>query len=211
MRLSITDTGCGMDETTRERIFDPFFSTKGDKGTGLGLSQVYGFISRSDGAVKVESVINQGTKLTMYFPVDQTLKNTDNRAEYDDSKTVEGKEAILIVDDEADLLNLTSEMLSQQGYKIFKANRAAKALEILDNEHIDLLLTDIIMPEMDGYELSFMASAKYPEIKIQLVSGFAGEQNIDHINSELSKAIIQKPYRTRDLLRKIRTLLENRH
>ncbi|HED34363.1 MAG TPA: PAS domain S-box protein, partial [Gammaproteobacteria bacterium] len=112
--LNITDTGAGMDEVTKERIFDPFYSTKGDKGTGLGLSQAYGFVARAGGAIKVDSVLSQGTKFSLYFPVCQIDESSNKRVEYSVEKAQRGKESILVVDDEVDLLNVTCEILSRQ-------------------------------------------------------------------------------------------------
>ncbi|HED34228.1 MAG TPA: response regulator, partial [Gammaproteobacteria bacterium] len=208
--LNITDTGAGMDEVTKERIFDPFYSTKGDKGTGLGLSQAYGFVARAGGAIKVDSVLSQGTKFSLYFPVCQIDESSNKRVEYSVEKAQRGKESILVVDDEVDLLNVTCEILSRQGYQIFSAEGAKQALDILDKERIDLLLSDIIMPDMDGYELSSIVDEKYSNIKIQLMSGYAGDQSIEHTESELSKNILQKPCRPKKLFKKIRALLDDK-
>lgn len=126
VQLSLTDTGVGMDEMTKEKIFDPFFSTKGEKGTGLGLSQVFGFIKRAGGTIKVYSELGQGSKFVLYFPryLDKDIdKATETREDVID---LSGKEKLLIVDDEAALRHLTSELLSQQGYQIFCAEMVIK-------------------------------------------------------------------------------------
>jgi len=206
--LCITDTGEGMDEETRERIFDPFYSTKGDKGTGLGLSQVYGFITQSGGAIKVDSVLGEGTKFSLYFPVCQIDESSKKYSEYSVENGRRGNESILVVDDEIDLLNVTCEMLSRQGYQVFSASSAEQAFDILDKEHIDLLLSDIIMPDMNGYELSSVVHKKYSNIKIQLMSGYAENQSIEHKESKPSKNILQKPCPPKKLFKKIRALLD---
>jgi len=114
--LSITDTGCGMDETIREKIFDPFYSTKKERGTGLGLSQVYGFVKHNNGTIKVYSEPQHGTEFILYFPRHLESKHTKKSASDNKTTTNKGTETILVVDDEAALLNLTCEILNQQGY-----------------------------------------------------------------------------------------------
>lgn len=205
--LSISDTGCGIDETDREKIFDPFYSTKGEQGTGLGLSQVYGFITRCGGTITVDSKLAQGTRFTLYFPRYLGEINDTDLVESKNHGTLKGRESILIVDDEAALLDLIYEVLSEKNYQVFCAARAEQALEILETENIDLLLTDIIMPDMDGYALAAIVQQKYPDIKIQLASGFSGKDHTGQIDERLLKNLLQKPYNTETLLRKIRSLL----
>jgi len=208
IRLSITDTGCGMDQATKEKIFDPFFSTKGEFGTGLGLSQVYGFISRCNGTIKVDSEPGHGSKFTLYLPRYLGEDSHKYQAKTKNSSTLKGKESILIVDDEPALLELSCEILRQQEYQVFSANDGKTALHILETEHIDLLFSDIIMPEMDGYALAVIVKEKYPDIKIQLASGFSDGFRQDQVDSELARNVLQKPYDSQTLLEKIRTLLQ---
>ncbi len=205
--LSITDTGTGMDSSTQEMIFEPFFSTKGDKGTGLGLSQVYGFVERSGGAVKVYSEPGHGTHFALYFP-------RHHESEYDD-KTVEsnseyftGNETILVVDDEPALLDLTCGILSERGYNIQKAENGMQALEKLELSLIDLLLTDVIMPDIDGYQLAAIVRQKYPSIKIQLTSGFNYSRHVEMVDETLQKNLLKKPFNAQKLLRTIKGLLD---
>ncbi len=204
--LSIIDTGCGMDDATKEKIFDPFYSTKGEKGTGLGLSQVYGFVERSGGAIKVYSEIGHGTQIVMYFPC-YSPKNTQQQQQISKGEEFSGNETILIVDDEPALLNLASEILRSQGYRVLSATRAQQALEIMKKEYVDLLLSDIIMPEMDGDELALQVKEKYPQVKIQLASGYSSNQEHSSENIELHKNLLQKPYKAQTLLSQIRKLL----
>ena len=138
--LSITDTGEGMDEATKEKIFDPFFSSKGDKGTGLGLSQVYGFVERCGGTIKVHSELHHGTCFTLYFPRQQ---ETDDHPHVDNNHPMNntmGSETILLVDDELSLLTMADDRLRQQGYKVFTAQSAMQALEISEHEAVDLFI-----------------------------------------------------------------------
>jgi len=206
--LSITDTGAGMDEATRDKIFEPFYTTKGDEGTGLGLSQVYGFMQRSNGAIKVYSEPDHGTRFTLYFPRQHNEISSDASQGEDNSAIAGGTETILLVDDEAALLALNFELLKQQGYQVFCANNGLQALEILETKHVDLLLTDVIMPEMDGYQLAEAVHKKYPDIKIQLASGFHDKQNSELIDNSLIINLLTKPFKARVLFNRLRELLD---
>ena len=205
--LAITDTGCGMDEQTKEKIFDPFFSTKGDTGTGLGLSQVYGFVERSSGIIKVYSEPEQGTQLKIYFP--RQIEDQDDKqvANTTSASHFKGKESILVVDDEPALLDLTCEILSQNGYQVFSAANARQALEILEKEAIDLMISDVIMLEMDGYELATIVQHKYPDTKIQLASGYNDIQQLNEVDDSLRNALLSKPYTLKILLQRIKDIL----
>jgi len=205
--LSITDTGRGMDEATKEKIFEPFYSTKGDKGTGLGLSQVYGFVQRSGGAINVYSELNHGTQFVLYFPRYYESGHDEQSAEDHSESIFADNESILVVDDESSLLNLTREILSQHGFNVITAENAKKALDILEHEHVDILISDIIMPEIDGYQLAAMVKEKYPAIKIQLASGFADNRNAGMVDENLQKSLLHKPFNSQILLQRIRELL----
>ncbi len=207
VKFSLRDTGKGMSEEIKEKIFDPFYSTKGEKGTGLGLSQVYGFVSRSGGAIKVESVIDEGTEFVLFFPryLDENTRIKSSATEI--KKEADGKETILVVDDEVDLLALTCEILIQHNYRVFHADNAEYALEILQREKIDLLLSDIIMPDMDGYTLASIVMEKYPHVRIQLASGFPGEHDVENVDEALSENILRKPYNSTALLARVQDLL----
>lgn len=211
MLLTITDSGCGMSQETKDNIFNPFFTTKGDKGTGLGLSQVYGFINRCGGAIAVESILNQGTSFTLYFPKYTGPATEASKVELieEESNIHENETArILVVDDEKALLNLSYEILTKYNYEVLRAENAEQALEIIKNNHIDLLISDIIMPEMNGYELASIVKEKYPKIKILLASGFADDDYLDKTDDNLSKNILKKPYNIKSLLQKTRAMLQ---
>lgn len=205
--LSITDTGCGMDNETIGKIFDPFYSTKGDKGTGLGLSQVYGFVNSSGGKIKVSSEFNHGTRISIYFPRYFKGISKEKTIKDDSLLNLQNSESILLVDDELSLLNMTSTVLSLQGYKVFKALSAKEALKVLETESIDLLLSDIVMPVMDGYELVAIVQEKYPNIKIQLATGFDDGQHANMVNKNLHNQVLQKPYNRQILLKRIHDIL----
>jgi len=210
VRLAITDTGCGMDKETCERIFEPFYSTKGDIGTGLGLSQVYAFAQRSGGTIRVYSESGHGTQFTLYFPrYDKRIR--DEQLTEDNAITVfSGNESILVVDDESALREFSKEVLVGSGYRVLCAENSDQALELLRNEKVDLLLTDVIMPGMDGYQLATKVKALYPKIKIQLISGFSEGYRGDSVNEELYQQKLQKPVSSSVLLQKVRMLLDER-
>ena len=209
VELSITDTGRGMSNETRERIFDPFFSTKGDKGTGLGLSQVYGFVQRCGGEIQVHSELRHGTQMIMYFPRNHANLSAENVQELvANPVNYGGNETILVVDDDPTLLSLMSEIFNQQGYAVISANSAKQALKIIEHEFIDILISDVIMPEMDGYQLAEIIQEKYPKIKIQLISGFRDYQNVSEVNKNLNKDLIHKPFRMKVMAHRIRDLLD---
>ncbi len=205
--LSITDSGCGMDEATKEKIYDPFYSTKGDKGTGLGLSQVYGFVKRSNGTIKVYSEPGHGTQFVLYFPRYENNGPSDPLQKENNLVDVKGHETVLIVDDEPALLELNREILNQYGYRTLCAENGLQALELLKTEAIDLLLSDIIMPEMDGYELAAIVGELYPDIKIQLASGFNDERHMNMVDESLQQNLLYKPYSSDTLLKRMRELL----
>lgn len=209
VQLSISDTGCGIDESIKEKIFDPFYTTKGDKGTGLGLSQVYGFVSRSNGAIHVESTFGKRTIFNLYFPKLQDNNTSTPPSKIEEDKGIIGSETILVVDDEQALLDLTYAILSKHGYKVLRASSAKIALELLESKYVDLLISDIIMPEMDGYELASIVQEQYPHIKIQLVSGFSSQENLSHKNNTLYENMLPKPYNIKSLVTKVRQLLQN--
>ncbi len=204
--LRITDTGCGMDDATKEKIFEPFFSTKGERGSGLGLSQVYGFVQRSGGVIKVRSEPAKGSCFMLYFPRHHEDTHNESSTEASSDINFTGHERILVVDDELALLNLTCKILEQQGFNVTAAENAEKALAILEHETVDLLITDIIMPEMDGYQLAAMVKEKYPDIKIQLASGFFDDRNMGMVDESLKQNILYKPISAQILLQRIREL-----
>lgn len=207
--LSISDTGCGMDNDTKEKIFEPFFSTKGEKGTGLGLSQVYGFVERSGGKITVYSEPEHGTRFVIYFPRHHK-SNSESSIDKSNKNTIElrGNETILIVDDEQALLDLTSEILNQQGYQVICAKNGQQALAMLKHQSIDVLLSDVIMPDMDGYQLAAIVQKKHPSVKIQLASGFTGESHQYMVDETLRHNLLHKPYHAQVLFKKIRELLD---
>jgi len=210
VRLSIVDTGFGISPETINQIFDPFFTTKGEHGTGLGLSQVYGFMERCNGTVTVDSAVGNGTEFSLYFPralADET-SNTKSKDHHSDKPVLSGTEVILLVDDEKSLLELARNILTQQGYTVYCAENADAALWILSRNKVDMMLSDVIMPGTSGFELALQVEKLYPNIKIKLASGYAGEHIDMDKDSPYMKKLLDKPYTSTKLLQSVRELLE---
>ncbi len=210
--LSVTDTGCGMDAATRDKIFDPFFTTNKKQGTGLGLSQVYAFVKRSGGAIKVYSEPKQGSRFVLYLPRShQTITSIETTdLEHPISK---GSETLLVVDDEQDMVDLAYTIFSSNGYHVLTAADGEQAMAIVKNSSenpIDLIITDVIMPNMDGYQLAAQILKDYPHIKIQMVSGFSDERHKGGMNKSLNDNMLYKPFSSNKLLKRIRTLLDEK-
>ena len=210
VRLSLIDTGIGMDQQTVNKIFDPFFTTKGERGTGLGLSQVFGFMERGNGVIRVYSEAGVGTEFSMYFPRSR-LGNEISEIEYDANlgdDNLTGTETILFVDDEVALLELSKDIFQQYGYKVFCAEGADIALWILSRNEVDVMVSDVIMPGIDGYELARKVKQLYPHVKVQLVSGYSSERLGKEKDNPYTKTIIDKPYTAEFLLARVRSLLD---
>ena len=208
--ISVIDSGLGMSKEVKEKIFDPFFTTKKEGGTGLGMSQVYGFVKQSGGTIEISSEPNHGTKIEIYLPKYQGLeKNVTEEKIINDEKDLPlGNEAVLVVDDELPLLSLVTEILTKQGYTVYCAENGEQALEILKTQSVELMLSDVIMPGMDGYQLATEVNKKYPNIKIQMASGFTGEAGLNITNRLWHDNRLHKPLSAKDLLNRVRTLLD---
>ncbi len=211
IEVSIIDTGSGMDEKTLEHIFEPFFTTKPvSKGTGLGMSMVYGFAERYKGHINIQSELNTGTRINIFLP--RSRKKEELKKNVDEKTPPSGNETILIVDDEADLLNLADKFLQSLGYDTYTTTDANKAIEILSsNKNIQMLFSDVVMPgSLNGYELAEKATKINPNIKILLTSGFT-LQNISQSNlKHFSNNLLSKPYRKNELAERVRLVLDEK-
>ncbi len=205
--LKVSDTGCGMDVLTKEQIFEPFYSTKGEKGTGLGLSQVYGFIKRCNGAIGVDSMPGKGASFALYFPRFNKKKHNEQLIKENIINSVTGSESILVVDDEAVLLNLTCDVLELHGYHVMVAKDAPQSLNVLKNNTVDLMIIDAVMPGINGFELATMVSEEYPSIKIQMVSGYNENIKSNKQNCKFNKTLLTKPVPMEALLQRVHDLL----
>ena len=210
--LTVSDDGCGMDKNTLDKLFEPFFTTKGvGKGTGLGLATVYGIVRQNNGFVNVDSKLGQGTTFSVYLP--RHDKAPDSKPlEATASPSVVVLETILVVEDEPMILNITKTMLERLGYKVLAAGNPREAIRIADehDEEIHLLMTDVIMPEMNGKELAERVRSRYPKIGILFTSGYTADVIADH--GVLSEGIhfIQKPFSQNDLATKAKKALDGR-
>jgi len=199
-----------MDKHTLERVFEPFFTTKPDgKGTGLGLAMVYGFTRRYGGEIKVESGIGTGTVFRLYLPRVCEL-HAATRPEFVSQSSPGGSETILVVDDEADLLQLSKQFLNHLGYHTFTANNSAEALKLLArHSNIDLLFSDVVMPgDANGYALAEQAVKLRPGLKILLTSGYSAGTVAAKDQASFAKHFLRKPYRQDDLAQCIRDVLD---
>ncbi|NNC98857.1 MAG: response regulator [Gammaproteobacteria bacterium] len=207
--LSFSDTGCGMNSDILEKIFDPFFTTKGELGTGLGLSQVYGFVRQSGGAITVDSAPGEGTEIKLYFPSFDQQKVSFEEPSTAIYADLSGSESVLLVDDEIALLELASETLERQGYRTFCASSAEDALKLLEAENIDLMISDVVMPNMDGYQLAALVQKKHPSVKIRMASGYSESRHVSVADQELHEKRMTKPYDATELLRQVRELVDS--
>ena len=208
--LSISDTGIGMDEVTRSRIFEPFYTTKGrDKGTGLGLATVYGIIKQNNGFIDVYSEIQNGSTFKIYLPVDQEKDKTKTRDSIDEIK-LHGKETILLVEDDDGVRAVTESTLKKYGYNVISASNGEDAIRIFE-EHdgkFDLLLTDVIMPSMGGRELAEKLLNEHNNLKVLYFSGYTDDSAVQNRIISESMEFIQKPYTQLELAKKIRSVIE---
>ena len=210
--IAISDTGAGMDGETQSHIFEPFFTTKGTKGTGLGLSTVYGIIKQSGGYIWVYSEVAKGTTFKIYLPrvAASGEPATQVAAPVDYRKVEPGTETILLVEDEANLRYLARQYLEKQGYRVIEAADGAVAMQIAvaHEATIHLLLTDVIMPGMNGRELAQRISEIRPNVKILYMSGYT--ENVIGHNGMLDAGVrlLQKPFNLRDLKSKVREVLD---
>ncbi|MGH6783373.1 MAG: ATP-binding protein, partial [Sphingomicrobium sp.] len=207
--ISVSDSGAGMPAHVAHRAFEPFFTTKDPgKGSGLGLSQVYGFVRQSGGFVTLSSGVGEGTRISIYLPP-SAKPLTQRTARESADVAPAGSETVLLVEDDAAVLTLTSEMLSDLGYRVITAADADSALDILRNgQAIDVIFTDVVMREKSGVQLAREARQMRPGVKVLLTSGYTGEALTRHKPDSFDLPIIAKPFRQFDLGAKLRKLLD---
>ncbi len=207
MRLTVEDTGCGMDAETLSHAFEPFFTTKErGKGTGLGLSMVYGIVRQSDGHLQVTSVPGKGTAFRVYLPRTDEKRTSGVRPSVLSRR---GTETVLVVEDEPSVRNLVQAVLQAKGYAVLIANDGAGALDVVE-EHPDaihVLLTDMVMPGMNGRELAALVSTRHPSIKVILMSGYTSDVPAD-LGAEGGPVFLSKPFTEQTLTAKLREVLD---
>jgi len=214
VQLAVADTGCGMTEEVQTHIFEPFFTTKElGKGTGLGLATVYGIVKQSGGYIWVYSEVGHGTVFKIYLPVVAVKVRRPPAAPPIEEDTSRGSETILLVEDDASLRDVTTEFLRSGGYTVLAAASPAEALQIAQTHigQIDFLLTDVIMPQMNGRELAAKLNAKQPALRVLYVSGYTDGIIREGTRGVLDPglAFLQKPYTRHSLTRKIREVLDS--
>ena len=207
MVLTVRDTGCGMDSDLLNNIFEPFFSTKGDKGTGLGLATVYGIVTQHGGHTKVESEVGKGTSFRIFLPAIDSVKSKA-KVDVGNSETFNGTEEIVLVEDDKAVKEMVEEVLSHLGYTIYAVENGPDALKILEKGKVDMLLTDVILPGLNGKELFLCARSLHPDLKVLYMSGYADEIMGEGGVLGADVAFIQKPFTIDSLAQKVRTVLD---
>jgi CheY-like chemotaxis protein len=210
--ISVGDTGMGMDEVTKRRIFEPFFSTKErGKGTGLGLAVVYGIVQSHLGFIDVKSAVGVGTTFELYFPVQmETLAPTESQqTEIDEIPG--GSETLMLVEDEDMLLEIVKQMVESKGYKTIVARDGEEAVEIYKRHKKDiaLVLTDVGLPKLGGFEEFLALKEINPSVKVIFASGYYDPHLRNEMQKQNAKDFIQKPYNPDEILKKIRDVLDN--
>jgi PAS domain S-box-containing protein len=204
--LSVSDTGVGMNEETRRHIFEPFFTTKeAGKGTGLGLSMVHGIVEQSGGCIELRSGQERGTTFVIYLP--WVVGAPADSGKLEAVHSIEGKETVLVVEDQAEVREYAALALKAYGYRVIQAENASEALRRCERERFDLVLTDVVMPDLSGRELADRLGKRWPGIKMLFMSGYTDEAVARHGVPESGIAFIQKPFSPDQLAAKVREAL----
>jgi PAS domain S-box-containing protein len=211
VRLTVEDDGCGMTPHTKAHLFEPFFTTKGPgKGTGLGLATVYGIVQESRGFITVSSYVGAGTTMNVFLPsLDRPAQSTESsRVERD---VVNGDETVLLVEDEDAVRSVATLALTMHGYRVLAAGSGPAALRLLDagGDTIDLLVTDVVMPEMSGGQLAEAIRRRFPTCRVLYMSGYNEDMAVSHGQPGRSDAFLQKPFTPQILARKVRETLDH--
>jgi len=209
--LAVSDNGCGMDKETQDKLFEPFFTTKGvGQGTGLGLATVYGIVKQNDGFINVYSEPEKGTTFKIYLP--RHAGETEEISVESVAEIPKGRgETVLVVEDDFSILKLANKILDGLGYNVLIARSPNEAI-VLAEEHagaLDILITDVVMPEMNGKELAGRVHALCPDIKTLFMSGYTANVIAHRGVLEEGVNFIQKPFSIKDLAAKVRAVLDN--
>jgi CheY-like chemotaxis protein len=208
--LAVRDTGCGMDEATRARIFEPFFTTKGvGKGTGMGLATVQEIVRECGGQIAVDSQPGHGSTFQIYLPP-VTSGLTAWEVDAAPQAIPRGNETVLVVEDEVTVRRLMARLLRIQNYQVHEASNATEALDLLRKyaSKINLMVTDVVMPDMNGVALAERARAQLPKLKVLYASGYRDGELRRLGMPDLGLAFLQKPFTTFDLATKVRETLD---
>ena len=209
--LSVSDNGLGMDLATQARIFEPFFTTKEPgKGTGLGLATVYGIVEQSGGHIAVESAPGRGATFTISFPRYLGPGAPGSPEAGDRRGLPQGTETLLLVEDEAAVRSSARRLLERHGYTVLEARHGADALRIVEGleRPVDLVLTDLVMPEMGGQELVERLRARHPTLKVIYMSGYTEKAITTGGMMPEATGFVEKPFTVEQLMRRVREILD---
>jgi CheY-like chemotaxis protein len=209
VKISVTDTGIGIDSEIIQRIFEPFFTTKEvGKGTGLGLASAYGIIKNHNGIIRVYSEKGHGATFNIYLPASDVQETRDVEI---NSEMIRGSETILLVDDEDGTIQVEELMLKELGYKVMPAKSGKEAIELYKEGtgEFDLVALDMIMPEMNGRDTYDELKKINPDVKVLLVSGYSLNKQIEELMAQGCNGFIQKPFDIVQLSQKLREVLEH--
>ena len=211
--MRVTDTGIGIPMEILSNVFEPFFTTKEpDKGTGLGLSTCYGIIKQHAGHIEISSDLDKGTTVQMYLPCSTEIAPLQSVQHQEPDIDASGEETIILAEDEPLVRSMCAKLLRNQGYTVLEAANGEEALRLIDQycgQKIDLLLTDVVMPQMGGLQLANHLAKSRPEVKILLMSGYTDEAITVGDEAVARTAFLQKPFVSDSLLRKIREVLDH--
>ncbi len=207
-KISVTDDGEGIEPENLEKVFEPFYTTKSaQEGTGLGLSTVIGIVEQHKGFINIESSVGEGTQVEVFLPLSESDIDQEDSDEED---LHQGRETVLLADDDELVLDSTAEMLEFNGYRVLRAGGGAEALVLLKRHKsdIDLAILDVVMPDTGGGDLLMSINEQYPDIPVLFVSGYSPDIVHNNFVLDSSVKLIQKPFKQQDLLKRVRSILD---
>jgi two-component system cell cycle sensor histidine kinase/response regulator CckA len=218
--IEVRDTGTGMSEEVKQKIFEPFFSTKEiGRGTGLGLSTVYGIIKQTGGYIFADSEEGDGTAMRVYLPrhvkgaaeIDQEPAKLDHKPEPEKPKDLTGRGTVLLVEDEDAVRSFAARALGTRGYRVLEASTGAEALEVFEEHHgeVDLVVSDVVMPEMDGPTLMKELREQNRDLKIIFISGYAEDAFRRNLDEKEDFMFLQKPFDLKELAATVKAALQD--
>jgi nitrogen-specific signal transduction histidine kinase/CheY-like chemotaxis protein len=207
VKIMVTDTGIGIPEEIKRKIFDPFFTTKGVVSDGLGLSIAYSIITRQGGTISIESKEGEGTTVTIVLPIPGEFKEKEKETTM---KREAASSKILVIDDEEMVRNILGNLLTQSGHDVFKASSGKEGLEIFNQGGIDLVFTDIGMPEMSGWEVARFIKDKDSTVPVALITGWGVQIDDDKMKESRADLILNKPFRLDEVVKLVAEALDLR-